>query len=101
MKYTDLEKKIIEKGYQNFRKELREASKPMLNVLKKYGIQAEHELLKKITLSYPYFDRNDDDYAVNIPDDDNLKCLDKIILDNFMKEIEEIKSKVDNLDINN
>lgn len=58
MEYTKLEEKVITKGIKGFRKELQEASKPMLAVLKKYGVKYDHPLLKQITLHYPYNERD-------------------------------------------
>jgi hypothetical protein len=100
MEYTRLEKKIVEKGLKEFRKELQDASVPMLEVLEKYGIKHNHELLKKITLSYPYGSNLYEHHAVSIPNDDKeLECIEGKILDNFMKEVEELKSRIDNLQI--
>lgn len=96
--YTKLEKKIIEVGCKRFRKELEEASKPMLKVLKKYGMVRDHELLKKIKLHYPYGNDSFSQYAVNIPNDKELDSIHSKILDNFMNEVKEIKEKVNDLD---
>lgn len=99
MEYTKLEQKILEKGRRDFRKELEEASKPMLSVLKKYGMVNDHELLKKITLFYPYSDYYTAQYAVNIPCDKELTSIDSKILDNFMSEVNELKKQIENLNI--
>lgn len=99
MNYTKLEQKIVKKGRQSFRKQLNEASKPMLAVLKKYGMTNDHELLKKITLFYPYGNDSYSQCAVNIPNDSELVSIESKILDNFMKEVEEIKERIDDLEL--
>lgn len=98
MEYTKLEKKIVEKGRKAFRKELQEASKPMLAVLKKYGMVNDHELLKKITLFYPYGNDSFSQYAVNIPNDKELVSIEGKILDNFMDEVKELRERIDDLE---
>ena len=96
--YSELEQKVIKKGRTSFMTELQEASKPMLEVLRKHNVVHSHELLKKITLCYPYNNDGYYQYAVNIPHD-KLQCLDSIILDLFMKEITELKQRVDDIEI--
>jgi len=98
MEYTKLEQKIIEKGFQSFKNELREASKPMLSVLKKYGITNDHVLLKKITLFYPRRDDCNCDFAVNIPCDEELASIEGKILDNFLEEVNKFKERINDLE---
>ncbi len=99
MEYSELEKKILQKGRANFRKELEEASKPMLEVLKKYRMRHDHELLNKITLSYPYDSSIYYQRAVRIPNDSELTSLDGLLLDLFMEEVKELKGRIDELGI--
>jgi hypothetical protein len=99
MEYTQLEKKVITKGIKSFRKELEEASKPMLAVLKKYGVKHRHPLLEKITLYYPYSERDSfSNCAVSIPGDKDLESIKATILDNFMNEVSELKSRIEDLE---
>lgn len=99
MEYTKLEKKVITKGMKSFRKELEEASKPMLAVLKKYNVTHKHPLLKKITLHYPYSEREPfSNYAVAIPNDKDLESIKNAILDNFMNEVKELKDRIEDLE---
>lgn len=100
MEYTELEQKVIAKGIKNFRKELEEASKPMLAVLKKYKITCNHPLLKEITLRYPHDEfASFSNYAVAIPNDKELESIKSAILENFIKEIDELKEKISDLEL--
>lgn len=98
MEYTELEKKIITKGKRDFRRELELASKPMLEVLNKYGIRNGNPLLKEITLTYPY-EKGYSEHAVRVPDDKGLACLESFLLDMFIKEIKMIQDKLDDFNI--
>ena len=98
MEYTNLEKKVIARGKRNFRDELEKASKPMIEVLSKYGIRHGHPLLKAITLSYPYSRDEFSQCAVSIPDDKGLEIIENVILDNWIKEVEEIKGRIESLE---
>jgi len=98
MEYSELEKKVIKKGKDDFRKELQIASKPMLSVLKKYGIKNGHKLLNEIKLIYPYSPEGYFEYAVNIPVNDGLDLLNSKILEMFMNDINEIKEKIEYLE---
>ena len=101
--YTELEKKIINRGIRVFREELNIASRPMLSVLTKYGVTHGHDLLEKITLSYPYGGTRDmasyDNRAVKIPNDAGLESLVNTILENFIKEVNELGDRIDDLEI--
>ena len=98
MEYSELEKKVIDKGIKDFRKELQEASKPMIEVLKKFGLHYDSKLLKEITLRYPYGNESYDKHTVSIPNDEGLKDLHPKILSNFLTEIKEIKERVEHLE---
>jgi hypothetical protein len=96
--YSELEQKILKRGYENFKKELREASIPMLRVLEKYGIHSNyHPLLKKICLKHPGVCECKS--AVSLPDNSVLSSLNEAILHNFMEEVKELKKKVNDLEI--
>ena len=97
MDYSELEKKVINKGKGQFIEELRKASIPMLAVLQKYGIGHKHKLLKEITLYVPYSSDKYFQYAIDVSNDSNLDYLDKHLLDLFMKEIEDIQERIDDL----
>ena len=97
-KYSELEKKVIEQGFLDFRKELEEASLPMGIVLRKYNLYKYGKVLQKICLRCPF---EADFYvsAVHIPDNDSLTELEPLFLDMFLKDIDKLKKTVDNLHI--
>ena len=98
-KYSELEKKVIEQGFLDFRKELEEASIPMGIVLRKYNLQYKYgKVLQKICLRCP-FESDFDMSAVHIPSDDLLNELEPLFLDIFLKEINELKKTINNLPI--
>ena len=98
MEYSELEKKVITKGKNSFINELQEASKPMLVVLKKYGVGHNDEVLKEIQLNYPYSREAYFQYAVKVQHD-KLDSLNSKILDNFMEEIKDLKERVNDIEI--
>ena len=98
-KYSELEKRVIKQGFLDFRKELKKASIPMIEVLKKYGMEYRYgKVLQKIFLRYPS-DSDFDISAVYIPANDLLKELEPQFLDMFLEEVKKLKETVDNLPI--
>ena len=92
-KYSELEKKVIEQGFLNFRKELEEASIPIGIVLRKYNLQYKYgKVLQKICLRCPF---EADFYvsAVHIPENNLLTELEPLFLDMFLKDIDKLKKK--------
>lgn len=94
MNYVDLEIMVVEKGKRDFIAELNEASKPMIEVLKKYGVTHKHKFLKQITLSYPYdisMNNSVKQTAIDIPKDLDLVELEENILLSFLNKVESLK----------
>ena len=99
--YSELEKKVIEKGYIEFRKDLKEASKPIKEFLKKWKIPYKAPLLKELHLSVPYQRNFEENFysGISTPSNKGLESLDNIILDMFLTKINDLKEEVDNLPI--
>lgn len=89
IEYTNLEEMILREEKSAFRIELQKASRPMLEVLKKYGIKYGDDVLNNITLLYPHHNTANLDYAVFIPNDIGLESLDDKILKDFLTKINE------------
>ena len=103
--YSELEKKVIKKGLKQFREELKEASKPIMEVLKKYRLSPHYgkgetkDFIDKIKLRGAYDSSEHDQYPLLIPNDKELTYLHPILIEMFLKEIEEIKEKIGELPI--
>ena len=96
--YSELEKKVIEQKFIDFRKELEEASIPIVSVLERYNIKSKYnKVLQNIYLRYPEY--KDMSGALNFPGNEILKELEPLFLDMFIKEINELKKSIDNLPI--
>jgi hypothetical protein len=102
MEYTKLEAKIIAKAHEAFREELTKASAPIAKVLKKYKVRSNSPVLIGINLHVPYIHighPNDSPSALLFKDVD-FSCLNDDILEGFLKEVEALKERVEDLDIN-